>query len=168
MSKFPTKQQLVDSEKLKIEVLNVSGETIPELVITVFTDGGEGDGSFDIRSNQRDLSIPSRPVWILEDGYPRLQDEGAPLGSSGGTRAQTQTWGFGPMPSGTSKTAIWKVTPVKAGTYTLSYIVAAGLDGNAKAVTSDGGEVKGEFVVTISDKPPKTRVNDAGKVVPAK
>ena len=46
--------------------------------------------------------------------------------------------------------------PGAGRSYTLRYIVAAGLDGKAKAVTADGGEVKGEFVVKITDVPPKT------------
>jgi hypothetical protein len=52
-----------------------------------------------------------------------------------------------------------------AGTYTLRYQVEAGLTGKAQAVTEEGGEVKGEFVVTISDKPPKARVGDNGQVI---
>ena len=32
-------------------------------------------------------------------------------------------------------------------------------------MTADGGEVKGEFVVTITDKPPQAGVDDAGNVV---
>lgn len=167
-SKFPSEQRLVGTEKLKLGVKNVSGETIPELAITIFTDDGEGLGSFDLRSNQRGLAIPSRPVWILEEDFPQLADEEPPLGSPTGVRAQTQTWGFGEMESGTTKDAIWKLTPVEVGTYTLTYVVAAGLDGKAEAVTSDGGEVRGEFVVTIDDEPPPTRVNEAGKVVPIK
>lgn len=167
-AKFPTDQQLVDTTELKLGVENTGEETVPELAFTIFINNGQANGSFDIRSNQRDLAVPSRPVWILENGFPRLESEDAPLGNSGGTRVQTQTYGFGPLEPGTSKTAVWKLTPVESGTYTLNYVVAAGLDGKAEAVTSGGGEVKGEFVVTISDKPPKTRVNDAGKVVPAK
>ena len=57
------------------------------------------------------------------------------------------------------------MTPVVAGTYTVHYELAAGLNGKAKAVTNDGGPVEGEFVVTISDKPPQARVDDAGNVV---
>jgi len=57
------------------------------------------------------------------------------------------------------------VTPVVAGTYTVHYELAAGLNGKAKAVTSDGGPVGGEFVVTISDKPPQTSVAANGDVV---
>ena len=69
------------------------------------------------------------------------------------------------MAPGQSKDIVWRVTPVRGGTYTVHYRVAAGLQGNARAVTSDGSEVKGEFVVTISAKPPQTCVNDAGQVV---
>ena len=58
------------------------------------------------------------------------------------------------------------MTPVKAGTYTVHYEIAAGLDGKAKAVTADGeGPVEGEFVVTISSKPPRASVDGAGNVV---
>ena len=70
-------------------------------------------------------------------------------------RAQTNTFGFGSLEPGEERTIVWRVTPVQAGTYTLHYHVAAGLDGKAVAVTADGGEVKGEFVVTITDKPPQ-------------
>ena len=54
---------------------------------------------------------------------------------------------------------------MQAGTYTLNYEVAAGLDGKAKAVTADGSAAEGSFVVTISDKPPQATVNDQGEVV---
>ncbi len=54
---------------------------------------------------------------------------------------------------------------MQGGTYTLHYIVEAGLDGSARAVTADGGQVKGEFVVTITDKAPAATVDDAGNVV---
>ena len=60
------------------------------------------------------------------------------------------------------------MTPVQAGTYTVHYRVAAGLQGKAVAVTEDGSVPEGEFVVQITDAPPQTRVNDAGKVVPIK
>jgi hypothetical protein len=63
---------------------------------------------------------------------------------------------------------VWNVTPVQPGTYTVHYRVAAGLQGKAKAVTSDGSVPEGEFVVRISNAPPQTRVNDSGQVVPIK
>jgi hypothetical protein len=60
---------------------------------------------------------------------------------------------------------LWRVTPAMNGTYTVHYEVAAGLQGKAKAVTPDGGPVRGEFVVTITSKPPQTCVSSSGKVV---
>lgn len=169
-SEFPTEQRLAETSDLILGVENTGDETVPELAFTVETsdDAGQSsaDGSFNIRSDQPGLANPNRPVWVLENKYPRFVGEPAPKGLSGGFRAQTNTFGFGPLEPGETKEVVWRVTPVRPGTYTLSYIVAAGLDGEAKAVTSSGDAVKGEFVVTITDKPPRTRVNDAGKVVP--
>ena len=128
-------------------------------------------GSFSVRSDQPGLADPNRPVWILESGFPKLASHGetraeldaAP--SAGAEAAQTDTFSFGPLEPGESKDIVWRVTPVVAGTYTVHYELAAGLNGNAKAVTADGGPVKGEFVVTVSGKPPAARVDDAGNVV---
>lgn len=164
-SEFPTKQRLAETSDLVLAVENTGDEPLPELVFTVFTDDGLADGSFNIRSDQPGLANPNRPVWVLESKYPRLKGEPPPKGLSPGFRAQTNTFGFGPLEPGEEKTVVWRLTPVLAGSYTLSYIVEAGLDGKANAVTSSGDEVKGEFVVKISDVPPQARVNDAGKVV---
>ena len=68
------------------------------------------------------------------------------------------------MRSGESKDIVWRVTPVRAGTYTVHYEVAAGLQGKAKAVTADGNPVKDEFGVTISPKTPQTCVKGTSKV----
>lgn len=164
-SDFPAKQRLAQTSNLVLGVENTGNETLPELAFNVFTDKGVADGSFSIRSDQRGLANPNRPVWILENKYPRFVGEPAPEGLSPGVRAQTNTYGFGPLEPGETKEVIWRVTPVKPGSYTLNYIVAAGLDGNAKAVTPSGDEVKGQFVVRITDKPPQARVDDNGNVV---
>jgi hypothetical protein len=70
------------------------------------------------------------------------------------------------MAPNTTKRIVWNVTPVQAGTYTVHYRIAAGLEGKAKAVTADGSVPEGEFVVRISSAPPQTRVDNSGKVVP--
>lgn len=178
-AKFPTKQRLAQTSYLVLGVENTGDEEVPELAFTISTVSGEADaseqggadGSFKIRSDQPNLANPNRAVWILENKFPREWDaekekpEPAPAGLSGAFRAQTNTYGFGPLPAGEERQVVWQLTAVQPGTYTVNYRVAAGLDGNAVAVTGDGGEVKGEFVVTITDKPPKATVNDAGKVV---
>jgi hypothetical protein len=188
---FPSKQQLAQTTNLTLAVENTGDKTIPNLAITIFTTsnastgesttttgtatspGSEGgaptgdlpsaQGSFSIRSQQEGLAIPFRPVWILNEGYPKYEGEAA---SAGAEAAQTDTYAFGEMPPNTTKRMVWNVTPVQGGTYTVHYRVAAGLEGKAKAVTGDGSVPEGEFVVRISTAPPQTRVDGSGKVVP--
>jgi hypothetical protein len=190
---FPSKQQLAQNTNLTLSVENSGDRTMPDLAITIFTtsnattgqsgspttgttstgtgtSGGgqelpQAQGSFSVRSAEPDLAIPSRPVWILEEGYPKLAGQAA---SAGAEAAQTDTYSFGPLPANQSKQIVWNVTPVQPGTFTVHYRVAAGLQGKAKAVTADGSVPEGEFVVRISSAPPQTRVNDSGQVVPIK
>jgi hypothetical protein len=180
---FPSKQQLAQNTNLTLGVTNTGDKTIPDLAITIFTtsnattnnaqagsEGGAGNeseaqGSFSVRVDQPDLAIPFRPVWILEQGYPKFVGQTA---SAGAEAAQTDTYAFGSLAPKQSKHMVWNVTPVMPGTFTVHYRVAAGLQGKAKAVTSDGSVPEGEFVVRISNTPPQTRVNDQGKVVPIK
>jgi hypothetical protein len=122
-------------------------------------------GAFSVRSQQPELAIPSRPVWILEQGYPKLVGQ---TSSAGAETSATDTFSFGPLEEGDTRDIVWRVTPVQAGTYTIHYRVAAGLQGKAVAVTQDGSVPEGQFVVQISDVPPQTRVDDSGKVVPIK
>jgi hypothetical protein len=183
---FPSKQQLAQNTNLTLSVENSGDQTIPNLAITIFTTSNAStsesttttgttgttstaeelptsQGSFSVRSEQEGLAIPFRPVWILEEGFPKLAGQAA---SAGAEAAQTDTYAFGALAAHQSKQIVWNVTPVQAGTYTVHYRVAAGLEGNAKAVTADGSVPEGEFVVRISSAPPQTRVDDSGKVVP--
>jgi hypothetical protein len=186
---FPSKQQLAQNTNLTLTVANTGDQAIPDLAITIFTTSdastsessssgttttGTGtstqelptaQGSFSVRSEQEGLAIPFRPVWILEEGFPKLAGQTA---SAGAEAAQTDTFSFGELAPNQSREMVWNVTPVQAGTYTVHYRVAAGLQGKAKAVTADGSVPEGEFVVRISSAPPQTRVNDAGQVVPIK
>jgi hypothetical protein len=170
-AKFATNQRLAETNDLRLEIENTGKEQVPDLAVTIFTGDQKASGPFSVRSDQPGLADPNRPVWILESGYPKLAEHGestaeldaAPAG--GAEAAQTDTFSFGPLDPGDSRDIVWRVTPVVAGTYTVHYELAAGLNGKAKAVTNDGGPVEGEFVVTISDKPPAARVDDAGNVV---
>jgi hypothetical protein len=172
-AKFPARQRLAETSDLVLEIENSGTETVPDLAVTLYTGDEKADGPFNIRSEQQGLADPNRPVWILEDDYPKLLEEGVDLGdldaepTAGAETAATDTYAFGALEPGESATAVWRVTPVVGGTYTVHYEVAGGIDGKAKAVTADGSPVQGEFVATISTKPPKTRVTDSGAVVEA-
>jgi hypothetical protein len=178
---FPKEQHLAGEENLQLEIRNTGDQAIPNLAVTIWTGDEKADGSFNeliqpptpSSADDPSLANPSRPVWVLEDGYPKILTPELDLSelddapSAGAVAAQTDTFQFGTLPPDESKTMVWRVTPVKAGNFTVHYEVAAGLQGKAKAqVTQDGAPVKDlRFVVTISDKPPQTCVNAAGKVV---
>lgn len=170
-AKFQTEQRLAETSDLTLEIENAGEEAVPDLAVTINTGDEGASGAFSVRSDQPGLADPNRPVWILESGYPKLATpqlaskdlDAAPSGGS--AAVQTNTFSFGSLPAGESREIVWRVTPVQDGTYTVRYEVAAGLTGKAKAVTDDGSPVEGEFVVTITDKPPRARVDDAGNVV---
>ncbi|MDX6637541.1 MAG: hypothetical protein QOJ01_1052 [Solirubrobacterales bacterium] len=171
---FPTKQQLSATTDLQLAIKNTGDKALPDLAITIYTGNGahpQADGSFSTRIDDPSLANPSRPVWILENEYPKLLGKGVTVKNldsqptAGAAAAQTDTYQFGSIPPGHVKAVDWRVTPTKPGTYTVHYQVAAGLQGNAKAVTSDGSPVQGQFVVTIGAKPPQTCVSGSGQVV---
>jgi hypothetical protein len=169
-AKFPNRQRLAETSDLVLAVENIGQEQIPELAVTIQLDDG-ADGSFSTKLDQEGLAASSRPVWILEADYPKIVEPGikpAELDqepSAGAEAAQTNTFAFGPVAAGDALTMAWRVTPVKAGTYTVNYEIAAGLTGKAKATTADGSPAEGSFVVTITDKPPKAFVDERGRVV---
>jgi hypothetical protein len=169
--KFPDRQLLANATNLELAVKNVGTEQVPALTVTIYLQR-TADGPFSIRSKQPGLADPNRPVWILEEGYPKLRAPGDSLNElerappGGAEVAQPNTFAFGPMAPGDTKHMVWRVTPVDGGAYTVNYRVAAGLYGQAEAVSPRGGPVKGSFSVRIETEPPETRVNDRGKVVP--
>ena len=170
-AKFPTEQRLAQTSDLRLQIRNSGDREIPDLAVTINTGDELSNGPFSVRSDQPGLADPNRPVWILEEGYPKLIEgdvteknlDEAP--TAGAAAAQTNTFSFGQLPAGESKDIVWRVTPVEPGTYTVHYELAAGLTGRAKAVTNDGSPVAGEFVVTITDKPPRASVDANGDVV---
>jgi hypothetical protein len=170
-STFPNRQHISKRTDLVLGLRNPERKAVPELAITVWTGETKADGSFNIRLDNPQLANPSRPVWILENKYPKLLGNGVTLSnvekapSAGAETALTDTYSFGPLKPGKSKVIDWRVTPATTGTYTVHYQVAAGLGGQAKAVTPAGGPVKGEFVVTIGSKPPQTCVLPNGQIV---
>ena len=71
-----------------------------------------------------------------------------------------------PLRPHTTRTFIWHLTPTKTGVYDVRYEVAAGLNGKAKARTTQGGRPTGSFTIRISGKPADARVDPAtGRVV---
>jgi hypothetical protein len=160
-SSFPTRQRLAQTSDLKIGVQNSGTKTVPALAITISIDKNAVH-PFSYYDTQPGLADPDRPVWVLESGYPKLAGQKV---SAGAETANDKTFDFGPLKPGNTTQAVWRVTPVRGGIYTIDYQVDAGLNGKAKAVTAGGGPVTGSFAVKISTRAPQTRVTGSGKVV---
>ena len=157
---FPQKQKLAQDSDLVITVRNAGDETVPNIAMTV-------DG-FAFRKEDSGLADAERPQFVVNGlpreigGFPEAK-EAAPLGCD---TAYVNTWACGPLKPGKTRTFKWSVTAIKAGAYKISWRVAAGLDGKAKAVASGDGETPtGKFSGSISDAAPQTRVADDGKTV---
>jgi hypothetical protein len=160
-SSFPTRQRLAETSQLQIGVQNSGQRPLPALAITISLDKNAVH-PFSTYDPQPGLADPDRPVWVLENDYPKLAGSKQPAGAE---TANDKTFDFGSLKPGKTIEAVWKVTPVKPGTYHVDYQVDAGLNGKAKAVTANGGPATDSFTVTISSKPPTTTINDKGQVV---
>lgn len=154
---FPQKQRLATSATMRVVVRNDSGKTIPDVAVTVTSDDdAKGGAGFATRSSSPDLADSTRQLWIVDQG------------PHGGDTAYVSTWALGPLPAGRTKAFEWHVTPVVAGTHTLRWHVAAGLNGKAVARTAAGQDAAGTFHVSVSSKPPAVTVDPkTGDVVNA-
>jgi hypothetical protein len=159
-SSFPEKQKLAQISNLEITVRNAGDEDVPNVAITVT--------GLSYRATQPDLANAERPQFAVNGvpreigGFPEAKDA-TPLGCDS---AYVDTWACGPLKPGDERTFQWKVTAVKAGPYKITWRVAAGLNGKAKAVTAGGGEApRGTFSGTVSDEAPDVRIASDGKTV---
>jgi hypothetical protein len=154
---FPTAQSIARQTELVLPVRNAGTSTVPNVAVTI--------DSFDYTSSYPGLSADKRPVWAIERGPgavaspPVESEEISPPG--GGQTAYVNTWALGKLAPGATHTFVWRVVPVKAGTYTVHYTVAAGLAGKSRARLSSGGLVQGQFAVSIASAPALKHVNPA-------
>ena len=165
---FPTKQRLGGTYLLNLGVRNTGKKTIPALTVSISIKGKEGQGStlpFAIHDPQPELAQPDRPVWVLAARYPKFAGDSAPGGAE---TSNQKTFDFGALKAGKSANAVWKLSAVKAGNFTLLYSIDAGLGGKAKAETGGGVAPGGSFAVEISPVEYNTEVNARGEVVEKK
>lgn len=162
---FPTDQQLGQTSLLRLGVRNDGDRALPSLAVTITVGGESGRNSslpFTIRERQSGLAQPDRPVWVLSANYPKLNGSEAPGGSE---TANKKTFQLGELEPGETTHAVWKLSAVRAGRYTVLYQVDASLSGSAKARTAAGAVPGGAFRVHIDSKPLNTEVTDSGEIV---
>ena len=157
---FPSSQKLAKRSELVIEVRNrETSRTVPNVAVTL-------DG-FDTKIDNDQVADPSRPVFVI-NGRPKeigTFPEAKEQAPEGGETAYVGTWALGKLKPGESKSFRWNVTAVRAGSYRVTYEVAAGLDGKAKAVGVGGIAPKGLFIGTVKDEAPDSRVAADGRTV---
>ncbi len=159
---FPHLQSIARHTALVLTVLNRGTTTAPNVAVTI--------DSFEYASNFPELASDKRPIWIVDAGPGEINhpaQTAAVTPNGGGQTAYVNTWALGPLAPGGTRTFRWLVAPVKSGLQNITYRVAAGLGGNARAVSATGGPVQGHFAVYITQAPPPTQVNpNTGQVVP--
>lgn len=164
-AEFPAKQQLGETTLLRLGVRNTGHRTLPALTVTISVGGKEGRNSmlpFGYRDPQEGLAQPDRPIWALSANYPKANGSGERAGAE---TASPKTFDFGPLKPGATTEAVWKLSAVRAGSYTVFYEIGAGLSGTGKAQAAAGTEAGGSFSTKISDVPPEVEVTDNGEVV---
>jgi hypothetical protein len=153
-ARFPASQTLSQPARFVMRVRNTGDKDIPNLAVTVTTDAksrGDSVSAFGQNLQDQTLANRARPVWIVDRD------------PSGGQTAYTNTWAFGPIGAGQTRTVIWRVTAVRAGTYTVRYRVAPGLNGKARSTS--GSKVSGSFRVKVDNQPVPAHVDENGRVV---
>lgn len=164
-AEFPTLQRLGQTSVLHLGIRNTGDRTVPNLLVSFTIKGQRGEDSslpFGVSDPQPELAQPDRPVWVLAATYPKLNGSSDPGGSS---TSSPKTFALGPLKPGETTTAIWKLSAVRAGKFTLLYDVGAGLGGAARAETDNGVSPGGSFTTEVSERLPETEVTDSGEVV---
>ncbi|HEX5983222.1 MAG TPA: hypothetical protein VFY69_03350 [Solirubrobacterales bacterium] len=167
-ARFPAVQELGQTSLLRLGIRNTGDRTVPGLSVTFTIAGKRGVTSslpFGVNDPQPELAQPDRPVWVLAETYPRLSGSSEPGGASTSNR---KTFGFGEVEPGETVRAVWKLSAVRAGKFTLLYEVNAGPGGAAKARTDGGVAPGGSFTAEITDQLPETEVTDDGEIVEIK
>lgn len=172
-SEFPAEQHLGGTSLLRIGVRNTGHKTVPAVAVSITIAGEAGETSslpFGIHDPQPELAQPDRPVWVLAEGSPQIAGADNPTvygnvkNPGGAETASPKTFDLGPLKPGKTVEAIWKVSAVEPGHYTVRWGVEAGLSGEAKA-KSGGSQPTGSFDVNIDRQPPETEVTDSGQIV---
>ena len=165
---FPTLQRLGQTSLLRLGIRNTGDRPVPGLTVSFTIKGRQGEDStlpFGVSDPQPELAQPDRPVWVLAATYPRLHGSSDPGGAS---TSNAKTFSFGALKPGETTQAVWKLSAVRAGSFTLLYKIGAGLGGKAVAKTEGGVAPGGSFTTKVTDRLPETEVTDSGEIVEIK
>ncbi|HYH59736.1 MAG TPA: hypothetical protein VD790_11030 [Thermoleophilaceae bacterium] len=157
---FPSEQKLAKRSELVIVVRNTDTKAIPNIAVTL--------KGLDYRKEDPGLADQRRPQFVVNGkfkNFGNIEDAQAQTPNGIENPTYVDTWSLGPLEPNESKRFRWDVTAVRAGPYELNWAVAAGLDGNARAVNVNGEAPTGSFVGRVSDEAPQTRIAADGKTI---
>jgi hypothetical protein len=167
-AKFPASQRLAEHTHMVISVTNAGQKAIPNIAVTIinprYSTAAQAFAR-DIGGGANTYASRSRPVWIIDrpPGPCGFSCQNGGQGSA--VTAYSNTWALGRLAPGQTATFDWGVTAVTPGAQTIRYLIAAGLNGKAKAIDASGHQPTGTFHVVILKAPQKSYVNDKGQVV---
>jgi hypothetical protein len=171
---FPASQTLSQHTHMTIAVRNAGKRMIPDVAITICNitcaypapkGAGTSAQAFSADLSQQYLANPSRPIWIVDQGPGTCGYSCHNGGAGAAVTAYSNTWALGPLRPGKTAQFSWKLTAVSPGRHVVAWQVAAGLNGRAKAILSDGSRPQGTFAVQISSAPQQSYVNNNGQIV---
>lgn len=162
-AQFDPVQKVARTYDLTLAVRNSGDEKIPAISTTINLPGLGSTLAFAYRDRQKGLAQPQRPVWVMEEDYPKLAGT---VGRGGAATASRRTFNFGELTPGETANMVWRVTAIRPGSYRVAWELSAGLGQNTRAVDSRGARPRGVLPVRINNRAQLTRVNDKGQVVP--
>jgi hypothetical protein len=171
---FPSSQRISQHTHLVIAVHNSGSKPIPNVAVTICNvtcaypaPKGEGSSSAAFASDisQSYLANSSRPLWVIDRAPGACGYSCANGGQGAAVTAYANTWALGRLAPGHTARFDWAVTAVSAGKHVIAWEVAAGLNGNAKAVLRNGSAPHGTFSVNVSTAPAQSYVNNNGQIV---
>ena len=160
---FKPVQTVAETYDLTIAVRNSGDETIPAISTVINLPGMGSTLAFAYGDMQKGLAMNQRPVWVVEEGWPKLADT---TGRGGATTSDKRTFEFGELEAGDTANMVWRLVAVRPGKYRLAYQIAAGLGPDTRAVDENGNVPRGILPVRINNIARLTEVNEKGQVVP--
>ena len=136
---FASHQSLAKPENLRISIHNPGSKTLRRVTIAIQPGDPRSTGSgFYNNTGGTGSSDPRRPIWIVNSQPPN------------GPTADPAVWQFGPLGAGRTITAVWNVTPVQAGNFSIRWTVGGDLAGKVRIENGHGDPLTGKFKVNVS------------------
>lgn len=146
-SEFPAAQTVGETGLLRLGFENAGEEFIPELSVEFEVDGREAPlFPFAIYEQTPGLTKGDQPVWVLADGYPRIEGTGR---FTGPPTASLRVFRLGNLHPGQTKKAVWKLRAAKPGRFQLRYIVHGDLTPTSEIQSGLPGPAGRSFPVEI-------------------